>query len=117
MVPISEIADPKNDYNLNLPRYIDSAEPEDLQDIEGHLLGGIPERDIDDPVRLKAYWSVLPNVRTALFELNRPGYSQLRVSIADIKSTIFEHAEFNSFQKKTSRIFEKWKDGNTPPSQ
>jgi type I restriction enzyme M protein len=47
MVPLEEIADPKNDYNLNLPRYIDSTEPEDLQDIDGHLRGGIPERDLD----------------------------------------------------------------------
>jgi type I restriction enzyme M protein len=39
MVPLDEIADPKNDYNLNLPRYIDSTEPEDLQDIDGHLRG------------------------------------------------------------------------------
>src|SRR4051794_34558038 len=48
MVPVEEISDPKNDFNLNLPRYIDSTEPEDLQDIDGHLRGGIPERDIDD---------------------------------------------------------------------
>ena len=41
MVPITEIADAKNDYNLNLPRYIDSSEPEDLQDITGHMRGGI----------------------------------------------------------------------------
>ena len=47
MVPFDEIADPKNDFNLNLPRYIDSTEPEDLQDIDGHLRGGIPERDLD----------------------------------------------------------------------
>ena len=65
MVPVAEIADPRNDYSLNLPRYIDSTEPEDLQDIEGHLRGGIPERDIDDPVRLKSYWSLLPSVRSA----------------------------------------------------
>ena len=50
----AEIADPKNDFNLNLPRYIDSTEPEDLQDIEGHLRGGIPERDLD---ALGAYWT------------------------------------------------------------
>ena len=60
MVPLDEIADPKNDFNLNLPRYIDSTEPEDLQDIDGHLRGGIPERDID---ALEAYWQVLPSVR------------------------------------------------------
>ena len=47
MVPLAEIPDPKNDFNLNLPRYIDSTEPEDLQDIDGHLQGGIPERDLD----------------------------------------------------------------------
>ncbi|MEI2671072.1 MAG: N-6 DNA methylase [Marmoricola sp.] len=47
MVPMSEIADPKNDYNLNIPRYIDSSEPEDLQDLHAHLHGGIPDRDLD----------------------------------------------------------------------
>ena len=72
MVPVDEIADPKNDYNLNLPRYIDSTEPEDLQDIDGHLRGGIPERDLD---ALGAYWKILPGVRAALFETaGRPGY-------------------------------------------
>ena len=47
MVPLAEIADPKNDYNLNIPRYIDSSEPEDLQDLNAHLHGGIPDRDLD----------------------------------------------------------------------
>ena len=60
MVPFDEIADPKNDYNLNLPRYIDSTEPEDIQDIDGHLRGGIPEQDIN---ALDAYWQVMPSVR------------------------------------------------------
>lgn len=55
-----EIAAPKNDYNLNLPRYIDSTEPEDLQDIEGHLRGGIPERDLD---ALGDYWKIMPALR------------------------------------------------------
>ncbi|MDX8126017.1 N-6 DNA methylase [Methylomonas sp. OY6] len=64
MVPFDEIADPKNDFNLNLPRYIDSSEPEDIQDINGHLNGGIPERDLD---ALADYWRVLPGVRAALF--------------------------------------------------
>lgn len=47
MVPVSEIADPKNDYNLNIPRYIDSSDPEDIQDLHAHLKGGIPNRDLD----------------------------------------------------------------------
>ena len=65
MVPLAEISDPKNDFNLNLPRYIDSTEPEDLQDIDGHLRGGIPDRDID---ALDRYWQVFPACARALFE-------------------------------------------------
>ena len=39
LVPVAEIRDQRNDYNLNLPRYIDSTEQEDLQDIDGHQPG------------------------------------------------------------------------------
>jgi hypothetical protein len=60
----SEIADPKNDYNLNIPRYIDSQEAEDIQDIEAHLLGGIPKRDIE---ALDNYWKVYPNNEKPLY--------------------------------------------------
>ncbi|MEW3768127.1 N-6 DNA methylase, partial [Pseudomonas aeruginosa] len=53
MVPMAEIADPKNGFNLNIPRYIDSSEPEDLQDLNAHIHGGIPNHDLD---LLGAYW-------------------------------------------------------------
>ncbi len=83
MVLLAEIADPKNDFNLNLPRYIDSTEPEDLQDIDGHLRGGIPERDLD---ALAAYWQVLPGVRASLFEpADRPGYAHLKLPLPVVK--------------------------------
>src|SRR5919106_978611 len=65
MVPVAEIANPANDYNLNLPRYIDASEPEDLHDLDAHLNGGIPARDVD---ALEAYWRVFPTVRRALFQ-------------------------------------------------
>ena len=111
MVPVAEISDPKNDYNLNLPRYIDSTEAEDLQDIEGHLRGGIPNRDLD---ALHAYWQVIPSVRAALFEDLRPSYSQLRIAKSEIKPTIFGHAEFTAFNAKATELFAKWKTTNTP---
>ena len=111
MVPVAEISDAKNDYNLNLPRYIDSTEAEDLQDIEGHLRGGIPNHDID---ALKPFWQVLPAVRAALFEASRPGYSQLRVPAADIKPAIFGHAEFTNFNATATKLFAQWKAANTP---
>lgn len=112
MVSIAEIGDPKNDYNLNLPRYIDSTEPEDLQDIDGHLRGGIPDRDID---ALEPYWKVIPSVRSALFKKgDRPGYCQLKVPIADIKPAIFGHAEFTAYNASATKLFAKWKVANTP---
>lgn len=119
LVPVSEIADPKNDFNLNLPRYIDSSEPEDLQDIDGHLRGGIPERDV---AALDEYWKIMPTLRTQLFEPfdksgSRKGYLRLVPSAADIKETIFTHAEFAAFQEKSTKVFEIWKTQTTPQLQ
>ncbi len=122
LVPVSEIADPKNDYNLNLPRYIDSTEPEDLQDIDAHLRGGIPNRDLD---ALEAYWKVIPSVRAALFSPSprsrgegrgegHTGYSQLKVPIAEVKSAIFGHPEFTAFNAAANKRFAKWKATATP---
>ena len=111
MVPMDEIADPKNDYNLNLPRYIDSAEPEDIQDIDGHLRGGIPVRDLD---ALDSYWRVIPGVRAALFQPLRPGYFQLATDHAQLKPTIFGHAEFAAFNGMVTRLFAEWRQKNTP---
>ncbi len=111
-VSVEEIADPKNDYNLNLPRYIDSTEPEDLQDIDGHLRGGIPERDIDDLAR---YWEVIPGVRAALFkEADRPGYCQLQLPLAEVKPAIFGHSEFTAFQESVTTLFSQWQQAQTP---
>jgi len=112
MVPLAEISDPKNAFNLNLPRYIDSAEPEDLQDIDGHLRGGIPDSDLD---ALDRYWQVFPAVRSLLFEsAGRTGYSRLKVTMADIKTTIFGHAQFTAFNAAITALFEKWKTANIP---
>ena len=115
MVPLDEIAGPKNDYNLNLPRYIDSTEPQDLQDIEGHLRGGIPERDLDDPSNaLAAYWQVLPGVRAALFEsAGRPGYARLKLALPEVKPAIFSHAEFTAFNQTATELFVAWRRAAT----
>jgi type I restriction enzyme M protein len=111
MVPFTEIADPKNDFNLNLPRYIDSTEPEDLQDIAGHLSGGIPERDLDS---LAAYWQVLPGVRAGLFETLRPEYAHLTLPLPEVKSAIFSHAEFTAFNQHATERFNHWRQAATP---
>jgi type I restriction enzyme M protein len=112
LVSFDEIADARNDFNLNLPRYIDSSEPEDIQDIDGHLRGGIPERDLD---AFAADWQVLPSVRSVLFEsAGRPGYTRLKLPIADVKRTILDHPEFISYNKKVTTLFAKWRTAITP---
>lgn len=112
MVPVAEIADPKNDYNLNLPRYIDSTEPEDLQDIDGHLRGGIPERDLD---ALDNYWKIMPSLRAALFgKSTRAGYSSIQPTQAEIKPTIFAHPEFTAFTTKAKKLLTKWQTATVP---
>lgn len=95
----------KNDYNLNIPRYIESAASEEIQDIAGHLQGGIPLADIS---QLKEYWSVCPGLKTTLFSEMRPGYFSLKVSKESIRDSISEHAEFKNFIKQMNDLFDDW---------
>jgi len=104
MVSFAEIE--RNEYNLNLPRYIDSQTPEDMQDIAGHLQGGIPAADVE---ALDRYWRVCPGLRQALFEADRPGYLTLAVDKAAIKTAIFEHPEFATFMAGMSAHFAGWR--------
>ncbi len=110
LAPLAEIE--ANDFNLNLPRYIDSTEAEDLQDIDAHLKGGIPNRDIEG---LAAYWQIFPNLRRELFAVaDRPGYSRLQVEKDQIKAGIFGHAEFVAFNQRITALFAAWKAANIP---
>jgi type I restriction enzyme M protein len=106
MVSVKEIE--QNEYNLNIPRYIDSQQAEDIQDIEAHLLGDIPKQDIDD---LDNYWQVYPTLKNALFTTNsREGYVTLTIPQEDIKHTIFSHPEFADYTREIDTAFKKWKD-------
>ena len=110
MVPISEIADPVNAYNLNIPRYIDTSKPEDLHDLSAHLNGGIPDTDID---ALNDYWTVFPTLRNALFKANgRPGYSDPLVETQYVKTTIRTHPEFKAYQQQVSAVFHAWREAH-----
>ena len=100
-VPFSEIV--KNEYNLNIPRYIDTQEAEDIQDLNAHLNGGIPQKDID---ALQEYWTVYPNLRKELFTQIREGYSKLNVETSAIKNTIYEHSDFTAYNAQLDALFE-----------
>ncbi|MEG3692831.1 type I restriction-modification system subunit M [Vibrio coralliirubri] len=108
LVTIDEIA--KNDYNLNIPRYIDSSEPEDLHDLSAHLQGGIPNKDID---ALEHFWQVFPNIRATLFgdkqgQVAREGYSHGLVEASKVKSSILAHQEFKDFANRSLLPFKAW---------
>ncbi|MDH2369990.1 type I restriction-modification system subunit M [Providencia rettgeri] len=103
MVPLSEIV--ANDYNLNIPRYIDSSEPEDLHDLSAHLQGGIPNRDID---ALEHYWQIFPSIRATLFKPAREGYSEALVKASEVKNTILNHDEFKQFATNSLQHYHAW---------
>ncbi|MEZ9822728.1 type I restriction-modification system subunit M [Shewanella sp. 10N.286.45.A1] len=108
LVSVDEIA--KNDYNLNIPRYIDSSEPEDLHDLNAHLQGGIPNKDID---ALEHFWQVFPNIRATLFgekqgQAAREGYSHGLVEASKVKSSILAHHEFKDFANRSLLPFTAW---------
>src|SRR3989440_8448235 len=110
MVPVAEIVG--NEYNLNIPRYIDSAEVEDLHDIEAHLLGGIPNYDID---ALEVYWQVFPTLKQQLFTAGlRSGYSQLGVDTEYIKATIYSNLEFTAYTSAIAEWYLEWQKSNMP---
>ena len=104
MVSVDEIE--KNEFNLNIPRYIDSQQAEDIQDIEGHLKGGIPIADVN---ALQPYWDVCPQLRKTLFKANRPGYLDLAVPKKTIKPTIYQHPEFADFINQMNAHFATWR--------
>ena len=106
MVSVEEI-EKQNEFNLNLARYIDGQVPEDIQDIEGHLKGGIPAADVE---ALQSYWAICPALKTALFRPNRTGYFDLTADKATTKSTIYEHPEFAAFIADMNTHFAAWSE-------
>ena len=112
MVPLAEIASEANDYNLNIPRYIDSSEPEDVHDLAAHLHGGIPNRDIN---ALGAYWEVFPGLPELLFSPNgREGYSDARVEADEVRACVLEHGEFKAYGDRVRRVFDGWRREHAP---
>ena len=114
MVPVDEIASDKNAYNLNLPRYIDSTEAEDIQDLQAHMTGGIPNRDLD---ALAAYWTVMPGLRNLLFKPLREGYAQLQQPMTEVKTAVLTHPEFVAFNTQATSSFAAWQARNLPAMQ
>lgn len=104
-VPFDEIIN-KNSYNLNIPRYIDSTEKEDLQSIEAHLYGGIPQDDIDN---IPHFWNVFPNLKNQIFGEYSKGFYKLLIQKDDVHKSISENIEFLEYNKKVNNTYNEWK--------
>ena len=112
MVPMAEIAGAANDYNLNIPRYIDSGEPEDLHDLKAHLRGGIPNRDID---ALECYWQMFPGLRRALFaQGSREGYSEACRPPDAMKAIVLGHEGFMAYKDQVEDVLAGWRRKHAP---
>ena len=109
LVPMEEITE-KNDYNLNIPRYIDSQPPEDIQDIKAHLEGGIPNFNVDE---LSNYWDAFNSVKSHLFEKVDNEYSRLKTAIDSIKEVVSESSDFQSYKKTYNNLYKEWSNDNT----
>lgn len=98
----------RNDYNLNLPRYIESEDTEVLQDIEAHLRGGLPQHDIE---QLQHYWTACPTLKNDLFApiAGRTGYYQLQCAREQIRETLQQHPDFVAQTTAYHAHFDEWK--------
>ena len=106
-VPMEEIE--RNDYNLNIPRYVSAPDTEILQDIDAHLYGGLPKHDID---QLATYWDVCPSLRSDLFleHPSREGYYSLNCEQDAIRDTVSANADFQKQIEVFKRSFADWCD-------
>ena len=98
----------ENGYNLNIPRYIDSGVREDIQNIDAHLNGGIPEADVE---ALDPYWRHFPDLKGRLFAKFRKGYLKLKVVKDDVRRTIQSDAAFGEYGVRLMKAFADWSDG------
>lgn len=97
----------KNNYNLNITRYIDSTVPEDLQDIDAHLNGGIPAVDVDS---MEKYWTLFPNLKNKLFSVMREGYYKLNIPTDEVRNAIYNDEEFSNYTERIDDAFDTWKN-------
>ncbi len=95
----------ENDYNLNIPRYVDSSEETESWDIFASMFGGIPKSEID---KLDKYWDAFPELKTALFE--NTSSENCKLVTEDIKKSIKEHQDIKKFEDKFYKAFSDFGD-------
>lgn len=90
-----------NEYNLNIPRYVDSSEAPENWDIYASMFGGIPKKEIEE---LSTYWQTFPELKTDLFT-NDLG-EHVHIAEGNLKDIIKNHPNVVSFKERYARAFE-----------
>lgn len=110
MVPLAEIE--ANGYNLNLPRYIDTVEDDELQDIEAHLHGGIPMADVD---KLEEYRGTFPQLLAGVFQASgKPGYAKAGMLPEQVHRAVLDSPEYAAFHACVAKTADAWLGAVTP---
>jgi len=104
LVPKTELQGEANDYNLNIPRYVDSSEPRESWDLYASMFGGIPMSELD---AWADFWTAFPNLRTALFTLDGSPYAKPKAD--DLAATVNQHPEVTKFNEDFKRAFDGFK--------
>ncbi len=99
LVTRDEIRD--NDYNLNIPRYVDSSEKTERWDIYASMFGGIPESELSD---LEDYWNAFPGMKEDLFRSLNSGYCELETD--DLSDVIKNHPSVQTFLKNFASVMQ-----------
>lgn len=104
LVPKTELQGEANDYNLNIPRYVDSSEPPESWDLYASMFGGIPLRELD---ALADFWKAFPDLRAALFTLDSTPYARPKTD--DLAEAVRQHPEVMKFNQAFARAFDGFK--------
>ncbi|MEW5667532.1 type I restriction-modification system subunit M [Pseudomonas putida] len=104
LVPKTELQGKTNDYNLNIPRYVDSSEPPESWDLYASMFGGIPLSELD---ALSGFWKAFPNLRAALFTLDGTPYAQPKSD--DLAEAVHQHPEITKFSQAFTSAFDGFK--------
>ncbi len=89
-----------NDYNLNIPRYVDSSQKAESWDVYATMFGGIPKSELDE---LNAYWNTFPRLKQELFQ--DTGTSYVTLLHDDVQSFIGKHSDVLNFTTQFDDIF------------
>lgn len=97
----------RNDYNLNIPRYVDSSDPSEQYDIYATMFGGIPENEIS---QLQEYWNAFPSLRADLFTSSEDGLPYASVKSANVAQTVNANNDVVSLKKSFADAFADFPD-------